>query len=107
MDDLITAMITCMRTPEAADGPTNIGNPTEISILELARLIIEMTGSRSKIVCHPLPQDDPVQRRPDITRAKEILNWQPTVPLEEGLRRTISYFETILVRTSHFDIAVA
>lgn len=107
VDDLITAMIACMRTPEAADGPTNIGNPTEISILDLARLIIEMTGSRSKIVCHPLPQDDPVQRRPDITRAKNILGWQPRVPLEEGLRRTVNYFENILVQTSHFDLAMA
>ena len=76
--------------------PVNIGNPEEKTILELARLIIEMTGSDSRIVFKPLPKDDPKVRRPDISRAKEVLSWEPKVPLEEGLKETIRYFRRLL-----------
>lgn len=72
--------------------PVNIGNPREMTILEFAQQIIRATGSKSKIIYKPLPQDDPQQRQPDITRARTILGWEPVVPLEEGLRRTIEYF---------------
>ncbi|MEM9444765.1 MAG: UDP-glucuronic acid decarboxylase family protein [Verrucomicrobiota bacterium] len=74
--------------------PVNIGNPTELTIREFAERIINATGSKSKIIYEPLPQDDPKQRQPDITRAKEILDWEPTVPLQEGLEKTIEYFKT-------------
>ena len=77
-------------------GPINLGNPTEFSILELASLVIEMTGSRSPIVHRPLPRDDPRQRQPDISRAKDLLSWAPTTPLKEGLKPTIAYFEQTL-----------
>jgi UDP-glucuronate decarboxylase len=73
-------------------GPLNLGNPTEVSVLDLARIVIEKTGSRSKIIFEELPEDDPRKRRPDITKAKETLDWQPRVPLEEGLTKTIAYF---------------
>jgi UDP-glucuronate decarboxylase len=85
-----------MMNAEGLTGPVNIGNPTEFTIAELADLVISLTGSRSEIVRRPLPQDDPVQRRPDISLAKEKLGWQPTVPLKEGLQRTIAYFEKCL-----------
>jgi UDP-glucuronate decarboxylase len=75
-------------------GPVNIGNPNEFTILELAHKIIEMTNSRSKIVFETLPSDDPVQRQPDITLAKQKLNWQPQIPLDTGLKQTIQYFES-------------
>jgi UDP-glucuronate decarboxylase len=74
----------------------NIGNPNEFSILELAEKVIALTGSSSKIVLQPLPQDDPLQRRPDITMAKEKLGWEPKIQLEEGLKRTIAYFRNLL-----------
>jgi UDP-glucuronate decarboxylase len=77
-------------------GPINLGNPGEFSILELASLVIEMTGSRSKIAHRPRPEDDPRQRRPDISRAEEILGWKPTTDLRAGLKRTIAYFEKLL-----------
>jgi dTDP-glucose 4,6-dehydratase len=76
----------------SADTPVNIGNPHEMTVLEFAREIIKATGSRSKIIYKPLPQDDPKQRRPDITRAKTLLRWQPKVPLSVGIRKTIEYF---------------
>jgi UDP-glucuronate decarboxylase len=77
-------------------GPMNLGNPGEFSMLELAEMVIRLTGSRSKIIHQPLPSDDPRQRQPDISYAKETIDWQPTVPLEEGLVRTIAYFKTLL-----------
>jgi UDP-glucuronate decarboxylase len=76
--------------------PTNIGNPTEFTMVELAELVLKLTGSRSKIVHEPLPIDDPRQRCPDISRAKATLGWEPAVALEEGLRRTIPYFKEVL-----------
>lgn len=96
VDDLIEGFINLMNTADDVTGPINLGNPGEFTIKELANLIIEITGSRSKIVYRPLPQDDPKQRKPDITKAKEILNWEPKVRLRDGLQKTIPYFETIL-----------
>ncbi|MCX8026736.1 MAG: SDR family oxidoreductase [Thermodesulfovibrionales bacterium] len=96
VDDMIEGFIRLMNTPDEITGPINLGNPTEFTILDLARLTIELTGSRSKIVFHPLPKDDPRQRRPDISLAKEILGWQPKVPLKDGLVETISYFKQLL-----------
>lgn len=98
VDDMIDALIKLMNTDDDFTGPVNLGNPYEISILELAKFVIELTGSNSKIVFKPLPHDDPVRRKPDITLAREKLNWQPTVPLEEGLKRTIEYFEGLLIK---------
>ena len=77
-------------------GPVNIGNPSEFTIKELAEKVIRLTGSTSSIVCHPLPSDDPKQRQPDISLAKRMLNWEPTVPLEQGLQRTIDYFKQVI-----------
>jgi len=96
VDDLIDAFILMMNTAEEVTGPINIGNPSEFTILELAKKIIALTGSSSKIVRLPLPEDDPKQRRPDIQRARDTLGWEPAIGLEEGLKRTIQYFETML-----------
>ena len=95
-DDLIDAMIRMMNTPDGVTGPVNIGNPGEFTILQLAELVIELTGSRSKIVRRPLPSDDPKQRRPDISKARELLHWEPVTPLRDGLTRTIDYFDRLL-----------
>ncbi|WP_319481082.1 UDP-glucuronic acid decarboxylase family protein [uncultured Draconibacterium sp.] len=97
VSDLIEGMIRMMKTDDDFIGPVNIGNPGEFTMLELASEIIDITGSKSKIVHLPLPQDDPTQRQPDITLAKEKLNgWEPTIPLREGLIKTIVYFEQLL-----------
>lgn len=96
VSDMIDGMIRMMETP-GLTGPVNLGNPGEFTVLELAEKIIALTGSRSKIVYKPLPQDDPTQRRPDITLAKKALGWAPTIALEAGLQRTIDYFEQVLV----------
>ncbi|MCM2436322.1 UDP-glucuronic acid decarboxylase family protein [Agrobacterium rosae] len=95
-DDLVEAMIRMMATPDDVVGPINIGNPNEFTIRALADLVIELTGSRSKVTFEPLPQDDPVQRQPDISKAEKLLNWQPTVELREGLEKTIAYFDELL-----------
>ncbi len=97
VDDLLEGMIRMMNTPDDFTGPVNLGNPNEFTIKELALKVIELTGSKSKIVYLPLPEDDPVQRQPDISLAKEILNaWEPKIQLEEGLLNTIEYFKKIL-----------
>lgn len=96
VDDQIEAQIRMMATGDDFVGPVNIGNPGEFTVLELAEKIIEIVGSKSKIVREPLPKDDPMQRRPDITLAKEKLGWEPKVELDEGLRKTIDYFEALL-----------
>ena len=96
VDDLIDGLIKLMATGESVTGPINIGNPGEFSILQLATMVVDMTGSRSRTVHRPLPQNDPRQRRPDISRAQELLSWQPRTPLKEGLIRTIAYFEKLL-----------
>ena len=94
--DLIDGLIRLMEAPDDFYGPVNLGNPAEFTILELARLVIDLTGSRSKIVFQPLPSDDPAQRKPDIALAREKLGWQPSVSLEQGLEDTIRYFRDIL-----------
>ncbi len=94
-DDLIEAMIRMMNGPDDFVGPVNIGNPGEFTILQLARLVIELSGSNSKLVHRPLPADDPTQRRPDITLARQRLGWEPTVALAEGLKKTIEWFRGI------------
>jgi UDP-glucuronate decarboxylase len=96
VDDLIDGLVRLMATPDEVIGPINIGNPKEFTILELASLVIELTGSRSRIVHRPRPQDDPRQRRPDISKAHETLKWVPHTALKEGLVRTIAYFEELL-----------
>ncbi|MBU1442862.1 MAG: SDR family oxidoreductase, partial [Gammaproteobacteria bacterium] len=97
VDDLVEAMIRMMNTGDELPGPVNIGNPGEFSMLDLANKVIELTGSRSKLVRMPLPADDPKQRRPDISMAqKELGGWQPQTQLEEGLKKTIAYFDKIL-----------
>jgi UDP-glucuronate decarboxylase len=100
VDDLIDGLIRLMATKDQVTGPVNIGNPTEFSMLQLATMIIEMTGSRSRIVHRPLPENDPRQRRPDISRAQELLSWKPRTELREGLKRTIAYFEKLLAENS-------
>ncbi|TLZ60595.1 MAG: SDR family oxidoreductase [Gammaproteobacteria bacterium] len=92
VDDLIEALVRLMATSDDFTGPVNLGNPEEFTILELARKVIANTGSRSEIVFKPLPSDDPMQRQPDISLARQMLQWEPVVALNEGLRRTISYF---------------
>ena len=94
-DDLVEGMIRMMDGPDDFIGPVNLGNPEEFTILELAQLVLELTGSRSKLIYEPLPTDDPTQRQPDITLARKHLGWQPTVPLREGLGKTIEWFRSI------------
>ncbi|MFO7615199.1 MAG: UDP-glucuronic acid decarboxylase family protein [Bacteroidales bacterium] len=96
VDDLLEGMVRLMHTGNDFIGPVNIGNPGEFTILELAEKVLKLTGSRSKLVFLPLPEDDPMQRQPDITLAKKVLDWEPKVPLEEGLKKTIHYFKSTL-----------
>lgn len=96
VDDMIEGFIRMMASPKEITGPINMGNPSEFTILELAEKIVKMVGGRSRLVFKPLPQDDPKQRQPDITLAKTLLQWEPKVPLEDGLKETISYFRGII-----------
>ena len=96
VDDLIDGIVRLMGSPDSIVGPLNIGNPVEFSMLQLATTILELTGSRSQIVHRPLPQDDPRQRQPNIAKAQDLLGWKPTTSLEEGLIKTIAYFEGLL-----------
>ena len=96
VDDLIEAQIRMMATGPEVTGPINIGNPTEFTIRELAELVIEITGSKSKLTFRPLPADDPKQRQPDIEKAGKVLDWRPTIPLRDGLVKTIAYFDDLL-----------
>lgn len=98
VDDLIRGMQALMNGPDELNRPINIGNPGEFTILELAELVIKLTGSSSKLVRQPLPADDPLQRCPDISKAKALLNWEPEIDLESGLKKTISYFDKTLSR---------
>jgi UDP-glucuronate decarboxylase len=93
VDDLIDAIVLMMKSREGFTGPVNIGNPGEFTMVELAEKVLALTGSRSKIVYLPLPQDDPKQRKPDISLAKSELNWSPKVDLDSGLKETIRYFK--------------
>jgi UDP-glucuronate decarboxylase len=94
--DMVDGLIKLMGTSDDFTGPVNLGNPSEISIVELAEKILKVTDSRSRIVFKPLPQDDPIRRCPDITLARKILEWQPEVNLEEGLEKTLEYFKKVL-----------
>ncbi|MDP7078034.1 MAG: SDR family oxidoreductase [Desulfobacterales bacterium] len=98
VNDMIEGIVRMMEGSDAFIGPVNLGNPKEVSVLELAEKIINLTGTKSKIVFQPLPQDDPVQRQPDIQLAKEKLNWKPSIQLESGLKNTIGYFDQILTQ---------
>ena len=96
VDDLVGGIVSMMRAPDSLTGPLNLGNPQEYSIRKVAEKIIDLVDSSSKIVNESLPQDDPKQRQPDISKAKEHLNWSPSVPLEDGLKKTIAYFDELL-----------
>jgi UDP-glucuronate decarboxylase len=96
VDDLVQGCIKLMRSDPSLLGPVNIGNPNEFTMLQLAEQVIDLTGSSSKIVHRPLPQDDPRQRQPDITKAETLLNWRPTIELRDGLQKTIAYFDGVL-----------
>jgi UDP-glucuronate decarboxylase len=96
VDDLVDGLMRLMNTSNDVIGPINLGNPKEFTILELASLVIELTGSRSRIVHRQRPQDDPRQRRPDISKANDLLAWAPKIELKEGLMRTIQYFDELL-----------
>jgi UDP-glucuronate decarboxylase len=96
VDDMIEGFIKMMEAPEGITGPINLGNPSELSIRELAESVIRLTGSKSKLVKKPLPSDDPTRRKPDITKAREFLKWEPKVALEDGLKETIKYFKSTL-----------
>lgn len=98
VDDLIECMTRFMDSPDEVTGPLNMGNPAEFTILELAEMVVEMTGSASTIIREPLPADDPRQRRPDISRTRAALGWEPTTQLREGLVNTIAYFEQLLTQ---------
>jgi UDP-glucuronate decarboxylase len=95
VNDLIDGMIRMMATPDDVIGPVNLGNSGEFTILQLAEAVLLLTDSKSKIIHKPLPQDDPTQRQPDITRAKKLLNWEPSITLDEGLSKTIHYFKNL------------
>lgn len=99
VDEMIEAFVRLMSTPEEVCGPVNLGNPVEVSMLELAKKIIELTGSRSPLNFHSLPGDDPKQRQPDISLARHLLDWESVLPLDEGLIRTIAYFDQLLMRS--------
>jgi UDP-glucuronate decarboxylase len=107
VDDLVDGLMRLMATADAVTGPVNIGNPTEYSMLQLAKAVIELTGSRSRIAHRPLPQDDPRQRRPDISKAQELLAWTPHTALNDGLKQTIAYFERLLSEKSVRDMLAA
>jgi UDP-glucuronate decarboxylase len=98
VDDLVEGFVRLMAAPDDLTGPVNLGNPGEFTIRELAEMVIELTGSKSKLVFHPLPPDDPQQRRPNISLAQERLGWQPKIPLQDGLKKTITYFDGLLAR---------
>jgi UDP-glucuronate decarboxylase len=107
VDDLVEGLIRLMETSDEAVGPVNLGNPEEFTIRQLAEIVVEITGSASKIVHRPLPTDDPKQRQPEISKAQELLGWRPTVPLREGLTKTAAYFEDLLAREPARAAAVA
>ena len=98
VDDLIEGFVRLMATPDAVTGPINLGNPGEFTIRELAQKVIELTGSRAKLVFRRLPVDDPMQRCPDIALARKALHWRPKIALTEGLTRTIAYFDKLMTQ---------
>jgi len=96
VDDLVDALVRLMGTPDEVTGPINLGNPAELTVKALAERVVALTGSRSRIEYRPLPEDDPKQRQPDIALARSTLGWEPTTPLEEGLAKTVAYFDRLL-----------
>jgi UDP-glucuronate decarboxylase len=104
VDDLIEGLVRLMGTADATTGPLNLGNPNEFSMLELASMVIDLTGSQARIVHRPLPEDDPRQRQPDISKARELISWTPRIAFKEGLVRTIAYFEKLLARHNIQDL---
>ncbi|MBN9315711.1 MAG: SDR family oxidoreductase [Devosia sp.] len=106
VDDLVEGIQRLMAADESPNAPVNLGNPGEFTMLELAQLVLELTGSRSRIAHRPLPQDDPRQRRPNITKARELLNWEPAIALRDGLIRTIEYFDAELAGAREAALAV-
>jgi UDP-glucuronate decarboxylase len=96
IDNLVDGMVKFMATPDSETGPVNIGNPNEFTIKELAEMVIKLTNTRSKIIFMPLPENDPLQRRPDITRIQSLIDWHPNIELEDGLKETIAYFRTAI-----------
>ena len=100
VDDLIAGILRLMAAPDDVTGPINLGNPAEISMRDLARKVIALTGSRSTIIERPLPENDPTQRKPDIARARSLLDWEPGVSLDEGLLRTIAYFKRQIAKAT-------
>jgi UDP-glucuronate decarboxylase len=107
VDDLIDGLVKLMNSPDDVTGPVNLGNPREFSIRELANQVISLTKSDSKLVHKPLPSDDPVQRQPDISLARTVLHWSPSIPLEAGLQKTIAYFRELIADTSTEEPAPA
>ncbi len=103
VDDLIDGLIKLMNSPDDFTGPANLGNPFEFSILELAEMVIKLTDSNSNIVFKPLPQDDPMQRKPNISLAEKVLGWEPKTPVYEGLEKTIDYFRDTVAREEKFE----
>jgi len=103
VDDLIAGLVGLMNHEGVVTGPVNLGNPVEFSILQLAELVLKQTGSRSRLQFHPLPADDPTQRRPDITKAQQLLNWEPATKLEQGLTATIAYFDKFLCEANELE----
>lgn len=99
VEDLVEGLIRLMDSPDAVTGPINLGNPGEFTIRELAEKVVELSGSQSRIEVHPLPEDDPKQRKPDISKAQALLGWNPQVQLEDGLRKTIAYFDQLIRET--------
>jgi len=106
VDDLVEGLIRLMETGDGVVGPVNLGNPEEFTIRQLAEIVVDITGSASKIIHRPLPTDDPKQRQPDISEAQELLGWRPTVPLRVGLTKTAAYFEELLAREPPIAVAV-
>jgi UDP-glucuronate decarboxylase len=106
VDDLVEGLIRLMETDDGVVGPANLGNPEEFAIRQLAEIVVDITGSASKIVHRPLPTDDPKQRQPEISKAQELLGWRPTVPLRVGLTKTAAYFEELLAREVATAVAV-
>jgi len=106
VDDLIDGLIRLMNAPDDFIGPVNLGNPTELPVIELAKIILDLTGSKSRLVVMPIPADDPHRRCPDITLARSKLAWEPKVNLMEGLKRTVEYFDTFLRQENHIPCGV-
>jgi UDP-glucuronate decarboxylase len=102
VDDLIDGLICLMRSPDSVTGPVNLGNPAEFTVLELAELVQDITGTSSRLVYLPIPEDDPQQRKPDISLAEASLGWRPKVALRDGLERTVDHFVTCLGRSSRY-----